>query len=78
MTEYLSDELANIMGMEPSDIDIVQPLGTMGLDSLMAIELKNKIEAKLDMALPMAVFMHEPSVSSLATYAGENFGKAAD
>ena len=78
MTDYLATELANIMGMETSDIDIVQPLNTMGLDSLMAIELKNKIEAKLDMGLPMAVFMHDPSVSSLATYAGENFGKTEE
>ena len=46
----------------------------MGLDSLMAIELKNKIERQLQTTLPMSAFMNEPSVSSLATQVAETYG----
>ncbi len=78
LCQYFANELGIIMGMEAEDIDVIQPLGTMGLDSLMAIELKNKIENKLEMTLPIAVFMNDPSVSTLATYVAENFGQTAN
>ena len=78
LSQFFAGQLAHIMGLEVDDIDVGKPLNTMGLDSLMAIELKNKIEAQLQMSLPMAVFMNEPSVVSLATYVGEHFGRDAE
>ena len=32
------------MGLGAKDIDVTQPLNTMGLDSRMVVELKNRIE----------------------------------
>jgi myxalamid-type polyketide synthase MxaB len=78
LIEFFTSELARIMGMEQSDIDVVQPLNTMGLDSLMAIELKNKIERRLQTTLPMSVFLHEPSVSSLASYLARTYGREVE
>ena len=59
------------MGIEPSQIDAQQPLNTLGLDSLMAIELKSNLEARLAVSLPMARFLEGPSVTSLADCAAE-------
>lgn len=75
LNAYFADQLAAIMGLETEDIDVTQPLNTLGLDSLMAIELKNKIENRLKLTLPMALFMKEPSISTLANHVAENFGK---
>ncbi|MEM8680278.1 MAG: acyl carrier protein, partial [Planctomycetota bacterium] len=75
LVAFFNQQLSKIMGMDPDDIDIVQPLNAMGLDSLMAIELKNKIERRLQTTLPMSAFLHDPSVSSLADYLAENYGK---
>jgi NADPH:quinone reductase-like Zn-dependent oxidoreductase/acyl carrier protein len=75
LSEFFAGQLARIMGMELEDIEVATPLNAMGLDSLMAIELKNKIESQLQMSLPMAVFMNEPSVATIADYVSENFGK---
>ncbi|MEM7315947.1 MAG: beta-ketoacyl reductase, partial [Planctomycetota bacterium] len=75
LSEFFAGQLARIMGMELEDIEVATPLNAMGLDSLMAIELKNKIESQLQMSLPMAVFMNEPSVATIAEYVAENFGK---
>ncbi|MCA9265375.1 MAG: acyl carrier protein, partial [Planctomycetales bacterium] len=38
------------------------------------IELKNKIEKRLQIVLPMSVFMQEPSVGSLASHVAETYG----
>jgi acyl carrier protein len=63
---YLCKQIAQIMGLEPDDLDINQSLNTMGLDSLIAIELANKLQLTLQVALPMSIFIENPTVSSLA------------
>ena len=60
------EKLAQVIELDPAKIDPEQPLNTLGLDSLMAIELKNGIETGLNVVLPMAKFMEGPSVSQLA------------
>ena len=74
LLEYFATLLAETMGMEPDDLDLIQPLNTLGLDSLMAIELRNKLETQLKVSLPMALFMESPSVSRLAEYVTEAIG----
>ena len=69
LSEYFAGELANIMGIDDSELDHNQPLNDLGLDSLMAMELKNKIEGRLEINLPMARFLEGPSVTALAEIA---------
>jgi myxalamid-type polyketide synthase MxaB len=68
---YFTKELAKIMGLEPASLNVEQPLNTLGLDSLMAIELKNNIETRLKVVIPMARFMEGPSVVKLASAVAE-------
>jgi acyl transferase domain-containing protein/thioesterase domain-containing protein/acyl carrier protein len=69
--EYIRQELAQIIGVEPSSLEADQPLSTFGLDSLLALELKNNLESRLDFTLPMAKLMEGPSIASLATVTAE-------
>jgi acyl carrier protein len=55
--EYIRQELARIIGVDPSGLETDQPLSTFGLDSLLALELKNNLEGRLDFTLPMAKLM---------------------
>jgi acyl transferase domain-containing protein/thioesterase domain-containing protein/acyl carrier protein len=64
--DYIRSELARIIGIEPASLEIDQPLSTFGLDSLLALELKNNLEGRLDFTLPMAKLMEGPSIASLA------------
>lgn len=68
---FFLDQLAKIMGLAASEVDPTQPLNTLGLDSLMAIELKNNVETRLGVVLPMARFMEGPSAADLAEQVGE-------
>jgi acyl carrier protein len=54
------------MGLQVSKLDIQQPLSSAGIDSLMAVELKNRIEADFGVILPLAKFLQGPSVVQLA------------
>lgn len=71
LREYFLSQLSFIMGLEGTGIDCDQPLNSIGLDSLMAIELKNQVETRLDLVLPMARFMEGPTVNSLAELVSE-------
>lgn len=63
---YVGEQVAKTLGMGATQLDRSQPLKDMGLDSLMAIEVKNQIEADLDIDLPIESFTEDMSTSGLA------------
>jgi myxalamid-type polyketide synthase MxaB len=64
--DYIRTELARIMGVATESLEADRPLSTFGLDSLLALELKNNLEGRLDFTLPMAKLMEGPTIASLA------------
>ncbi len=68
---HLSREAAHILGIEERMLAKNQPLDTMGLDSLMAMELRNKVEERLGVVLPIAELLQGPTIASLAIQVGD-------
>jgi len=67
LQSYLSDQVARVLGLSASRLDVEQPLSNLGLDSLMAVELKNRIAVDLGVNVPMVKFLQGPSVVQAAT-----------
>jgi acyl transferase domain-containing protein/acyl carrier protein len=67
LQSYVTEQVARVLGLSPSQIDIQQPLTNLGLDSLMAVELKNRISADLGVNVPMVKFLQGFSVTQAAT-----------
>jgi acyl carrier protein len=65
---YLRDHFARAMGAPAARIDTEQSVLSLGLDSLIAVEVRNRINTDLGMNIPLAVFMQSASISALATY----------
>jgi myxalamid-type polyketide synthase MxaE and MxaD len=59
---YLSEQVARVLGLSPSKLDVQQPLSHLGLDSLMAVELKNRIAVDLGVNVPVVKFLQGFSV----------------
>jgi len=70
IADFVSQHVATTLGITASQLDRQKPLAEMGLDSLMGIELKNGIEAELDIDIPMEAFSEETTANSLATVVG--------
>jgi acyl transferase domain-containing protein/acyl carrier protein len=65
LATYLRAEAARVLGFLPERLDPSAPLSSFGFDSLMAVQLKNRIEADLGVVLPMIQFLQGPSVEQL-------------
>ncbi|TVS13820.1 MAG: aminotransferase class I/II-fold pyridoxal phosphate-dependent enzyme [Planctomycetaceae bacterium] len=62
---HVAELVAKVLGVGAGQLDRVQPLKNSGFDSLMAIELKSKIEADFEIDLPLESFSEETSATSL-------------
>jgi NAD(P)-dependent dehydrogenase (short-subunit alcohol dehydrogenase family)/acyl carrier protein len=65
---YLVNQLARILGFPPDDVDVSQSILSLGLDSLMAVELKNRIERDLRVVTPMVRLLQGPTTAELGTF----------
>jgi acyl transferase domain-containing protein/NADPH-dependent curcumin reductase CurA/short-subunit dehydrogenase len=69
LLEYLRSQARQILGLSPSYfVDEREPLVRMGLDSLMAVELRNQLSAALERPLMATLLFDHPSLSALANY----------
>ncbi len=66
VTSFLKQQLAAVMGLNIQRIDDHQPVNNLGLDSIMAIELKNKIERQLEVEYPIANLLEGPSIHQIS------------
>lgn len=67
LQSYLSEQVARVLGLSASKLDLQQPLSNLGLDSLMAVELKNRIAADLGVKVPLVKFLQGFSVDQAVT-----------
>jgi amino acid adenylation domain-containing protein len=67
LESYLLEQVARVLKITPSQIDLKQPLSSLGLDSLRVFELKNRIENHLEIAVSIVDFFEGFSIKQLAT-----------
>lgn len=65
LAKYLRAEAARVLGFAPEKLDPRGALASFGFDSLMAVQLKNRIESDLGIVVPMIQFLQGPSVEEL-------------
>ena len=69
LTTNLRTQVARIMGMDsPDEVDIYQSLTELGLDSLMGVELKNRLESALNLSLPTTILFQYSDIDSLSRH----------
>jgi acyl carrier protein len=64
---YLRELVGKRLGLSASRVDAHQPLNTLGLDSLMAVELKHRIEVDLRVVVPVVTLLQGPTVAELVS-----------
>jgi acyl carrier protein len=72
-------EIERVMSLDTGvGFDIERPLQELGLDSLMAIDIRNGLGRLLGSTLPTAILYKHPSVAELTAFIMEDFVKAEE
>jgi acyl carrier protein len=66
LARLLAAEMSGVTGIDPDALDLATPINQLGVDSLMTVELKNRIEKQTGINLPVMEIMRGPSIDELA------------
>jgi acyl-CoA synthetase (AMP-forming)/AMP-acid ligase II/acyl carrier protein len=66
MEALIRGYLARALRLPEERIDSDTPFRSLGLDSLMSLEVRNRLEAELGVALPATLIWRDPTLSALA------------
>lgn len=70
-TNYIQDEIAKTIGIDTFELDVEMSLNYLGLDSLIAVKLRNKFRKDLELDIPAVKFLEDTNVASLAILVNE-------
>lgn len=65
---FVQAQLASVLKRAAAKIDLTTPMRSMGLDSLMALELRNRIEGGTGLRLPATLVWNHPTVVAQARF----------
>ena len=73
VSEALIKKLSKILGMQQEDMDSTKPMASYGVDSLVAVELRNWFTRALSAEIAIFEILGEPSISAVGnTVAGKS------
>jgi myxalamid-type polyketide synthase MxaD len=71
---FLRSCLAEVLGLDPAHIETETPLGSLGIDSFTAIELRNRLERSLGIQLSATLAWNYPTLAAMTSYLGGRIG----
>jgi acyl carrier protein len=74
LEKHIQEQIGKVLRLAPSRVGLNVVLRSLGLDSLMSIELRNRLESSLGLALKATIVWTHPTVTSLALYLAEQMG----
>ncbi|MEM7356359.1 MAG: SDR family NAD(P)-dependent oxidoreductase, partial [Acidobacteriota bacterium] len=74
LESYLQQQAAAVLGLEPSRVGRDDAMRDLGMGSLMAVELRSRLEEGTGLTLSTTLVFSQPTVRQLAAYLGAEMG----
>lgn len=71
LESHIREQVAKVLLTSASKLDLEQPLTNLGFDSLMAVELSNRLKNELAVEIPTVKIIQGPSIIQLAAQVNE-------
>jgi acyl transferase domain-containing protein/acyl carrier protein len=78
LEEYLVGQVARVLSLDRARLDVRTPLKSLGLDSLMALELRHRLEIDLGIVLSATLVWNYPTVSAIGEFLAGILGVPRD
>ncbi len=75
---FIQEQAAQVLRMKLSRVDLHKPLRTLGMDSLMSIEFRNRLESSLDVTLSATLVWNYPTVNDIVPLLAEKLAISLD
>lgn len=72
--EHVRQQVATVLKMSPVSIDARKPLGMLGLDSLLGLEVIRRLSSSTGVKIPATAVFNHPTVAALAAELGRRLG----
>ncbi len=73
LQQFVQEQAVKVLGWGPSrPVPLHQPLTELGLDSLMAVELRNALGKGVEQTLPATLLFDHPAIENLVDHLGKN------
>jgi myxalamid-type polyketide synthase MxaE and MxaD len=78
LISHLQEQFGQVMRISGAKIDPAVPLGNLGLDSLMGLEIRNRLEANFGLRLSSTMAWTYPTLNALAAHLADRMGFGID
>jgi acyl transferase domain-containing protein/acyl carrier protein len=78
LERFVAARAARVLRLDADQLDRDKPLRSMGLDSLLAVEFRNRLEADTGLSIPTTLIWNYPTVTRLAPQLAERLGIELD
>jgi acyl transferase domain-containing protein/acyl carrier protein len=68
LIDFVRRAAGAVLGLAAADVDVDRGLFDMGMDSLMSVDLKSRLEAGSGQPMPSTLAFNYPTVTAIATY----------
>ena len=68
LEDWLSGQVARVLNLPMGKMDAEAPLSSLGMDSLMGVELRNRIEGALGLSVPATLLWTYPTCAALSSH----------
>lgn len=74
---WVTESVVAVLGLESASLDVNLPLASMGMDSMIAVEIRNRLVRQTGLTLPANTLFDYPTVSMLQAYIAKRLQNGA-